>query len=65
MANNANLSSDYDIFVVGGGVNGVGIALDAQGRGLKTGLCEMNDLASATSSNVILLWNLGNMTEAR
>lgn len=51
MANNANLSSDYDIFVVGGGVNGVGIALDAQGRGLKTGLCEMNDLASATSSN--------------
>jgi len=41
----------YDILVVGGGVNGVGIALDAAGRGLSVTLCEMNDLASATSSN--------------
>jgi len=40
----------YDLFVVGGGINGAGIAADAAGRGLKIGLCEMNDLASATSS---------------
>jgi len=41
----------YDLFVIGGGVNGVGIAADAAGRGLSVGLCEMNDLGSATSSN--------------
>ncbi|WP_417521160.1 glycerol-3-phosphate dehydrogenase [Marinobacter sp.] len=41
----------YDVVVVGGGVNGTGIAMDAAGRGLKVLLCEMNDLASATSSN--------------
>lgn len=41
----------YDIFIVGGGINGVGIAADAAGRGLSVMLCEMNDLASATSSN--------------
>lgn len=40
----------YDVFVVGGGVNGVGIANDAAGRGLSVMLVEMNDLASATSS---------------
>lgn len=41
----------YDVLVVGGGVNGSGIALDAAGRGLKVLLCEMDDLASATSSS--------------
>lgn len=41
----------YDLLVVGGGINGVGIALDAAGRGLRVLLCEMNDLGSATSSN--------------
>nr|WP_297400555.1 glycerol-3-phosphate dehydrogenase [uncultured Marinobacter sp.] len=41
----------FDVVVVGGGVNGTGIAMDAAGRGLKVLLCEMNDLASATSSN--------------
>ncbi|HDZ56506.1 MAG TPA: glycerol-3-phosphate dehydrogenase [Pseudomonas xinjiangensis] len=41
----------HDLIVVGGGVNGAGIALDAAGRGLKVLLCEMNDLASATSSS--------------
>ncbi|MBR9870936.1 MAG: glycerol-3-phosphate dehydrogenase [Gammaproteobacteria bacterium] len=41
----------YDVVVVGGGINGTGIAMDAAGRGLKVLLCEMNDLASATSSN--------------
>ncbi|WP_415054324.1 glycerol-3-phosphate dehydrogenase [Halopseudomonas sp.] len=40
-----------DVVVIGGGVNGTGIALDAAGRGLKVMLCEMNDLASATSSS--------------
>jgi glycerol-3-phosphate dehydrogenase len=39
-----------DLFVVGGGINGAGIACDAAGRTLKVGLCEMNDFASATSS---------------
>lgn len=41
----------FDTFVIGGGVNGTGIAADAAGRGLNVMLCEMNDLASATSSN--------------
>jgi len=40
-----------DLVVIGGGVNGVGIAADAAGRGLSVTLCEMNDLGSATSSN--------------
>ncbi|RDL43506.1 glycerol-3-phosphate dehydrogenase [Marinomonas piezotolerans] len=40
----------FDLFVVGGGINGTGIAADASGRGLSVALCEMNDLASATSS---------------
>jgi glycerol-3-phosphate dehydrogenase len=39
-----------DLFVVGGGINGAGIACDAVGRAMKVGLCEMNDFASATSS---------------
>ena len=41
----------FDLVVIGGGINGVGIAADAAGRGLKVFLCEQNDLASATSSN--------------
>ncbi len=41
----------FDIVVIGGGINGVGTAADAAGRGLKVFLCEQNDLASATSSN--------------
>lgn len=40
----------YDIFVVGGGINGCGIARDAAGRGYSVCLCEMNDLGSGTSS---------------
>ncbi len=39
-----------DIIVVGGGINGAGIAVDAAGRGLKVGLYEAKDFASATSS---------------
>lgn len=40
----------YDLLVVGGGINGAGIARDAAGRGLRTLLVEQGDLASATSS---------------
>ncbi|QPC87701.1 glycerol-3-phosphate dehydrogenase [Mesorhizobium sp. NBSH29] len=40
----------HDIFVIGGGINGCGIARDAVGRGYSVYLCEMNDLASGTSS---------------
>ena len=44
------LSELYDIAVIGGGINGVGIAADASGRGLSVFLCEKDDLASHTSS---------------
>lgn len=40
----------FDLAVIGGGVNGCGIARDAVGRGNSVFLCEMNDLASGTSS---------------
>lgn len=40
----------YDLFVIGGGVNGCGIARDAAGRGLSVFLCERGDLAQGTSS---------------
>ena len=40
----------YDLLIVGGGINGVGIAADAAGRGLKVLLCEQHDLAQHTSS---------------
>ena len=43
-------STIHDLLVIGGGINGVGIAADAAGRGLDVVLCESNDLASATSS---------------
>ncbi len=43
-------SDTFDIAIVGGGINGAGIAADAAGRGLKVLLCEMGDLAGATSS---------------
>ncbi len=40
----------YDLFIVGGGINGCGIAADAAGRGLSVYLCEKDDLTSHTSS---------------
>ncbi|MGB9089180.1 MAG: glycerol-3-phosphate dehydrogenase [Pseudomonas farsensis] len=40
----------YDLAVIGGGINGVGIAADAAGRGLSVFLCEKDDLARHTSS---------------
>jgi len=42
--------ADFDLAVIGGGINGAGIARDAAGRGLRVVLFEQNDLASGTSS---------------
>ncbi|GAB2904097.1 glycerol-3-phosphate dehydrogenase [Paraburkholderia jirisanensis] len=42
--------SPFDLLVVGGGINGAGIARDAAGRGLAVLLCEQDDLAAHTSS---------------
>ncbi len=54
-----NKPKTYDIMIIGGGVNGCGIARDAAGRGLSVGLAEMNDLASATSSASTKLFHGG------
>ncbi len=48
-----------DLFVIGGGINGCGIARDAVGRGLSVELAEMNDLASGTSSASTKLFHGG------
>lgn len=48
-----------DLFIIGGGINGVGIARDAVGRGLSVVLAEQNDLASATSSASTKLFHGG------
>ena len=52
-------NKSYDIFIIGGGVNGCGIARDASGRGMSVALAEMNDLASATSSSSTKLFHGG------
>jgi glycerol-3-phosphate dehydrogenase len=52
---NGSETRPLDLFVVGGGINGAGIACDAAGRALTVGLCEMNDFASATSSKATKL----------
>ncbi len=52
-------SDIIDLFVIGGGINGCGIARDAAGRGLSVMLAEMNDLASATSSASTKLFHGG------
>ncbi|MEM7047674.1 MAG: glycerol-3-phosphate dehydrogenase [Pseudomonadota bacterium] len=49
----------FDLFIIGGGVNGCGVARDASGRGLRVGLAEMNDLGSATSSASTKLFHGG------
>jgi glycerol-3-phosphate dehydrogenase len=48
-----------DLFVIGGGINGCGIARDAAGRGYSVALSEMGDLASATSSGSTKLFHGG------
>ena len=44
------MTQRFDVLVVGGGINGVGITRDAAGRGLTVCLCERDDLAAHTSS---------------
>jgi glycerol-3-phosphate dehydrogenase len=44
------MENTYDLLVIGGGITGAGIALDAQSRGLRTALVEMQDFAAGTSS---------------
>ena len=53
------MAPDFDLFIIGGGINGVGIARDAQGRGLQVGLAEMSDLGAATSSASTKLFHGG------
>ncbi|WP_313350557.1 glycerol-3-phosphate dehydrogenase [Paracoccus sp. (in: a-proteobacteria)] len=48
-----------DLFIIGGGINGCGIARDAAGRGLSVTLAEMGDLAQATSSASTKLFHGG------
>ncbi|WP_208431949.1 FAD-dependent oxidoreductase, partial [Bartonella bovis] len=43
-------TTHYDLFIIGGGINGCGLARDAAGRKFKVGLAEKDDLASGTSS---------------
>lgn len=53
------MEPDYDLLVIGGGINGCGIARDASGRGLSVCLAEMHDLASGTSSASTKLFHGG------
>lgn len=46
----ASIPHEIDLLIIGGGINGAGIARDAAGRGLKVLLCEQHDLAQHTSS---------------
>ncbi len=48
--NTEQVEPDYDLVIIGGGVNGAGVARDAAGRGLSVLLCEKDDLAQHTSS---------------
>lgn len=50
MESSASSGATFDIAIIGGGVNGCGIARDAAGRGWSVYLCEKGDLASSTSS---------------
>ncbi|MFV2003107.1 MAG: FAD-dependent oxidoreductase, partial [Paracoccaceae bacterium] len=59
MATAPEPATPYDIFVIGGGVNGCGIARDAAGRGMRVGLAEQGDLAQATSSASTKLFHGG------
>ena len=53
------VSRIYDLFIIGGGINGCGIARDAAGRGLSVALAEMDDLGGATSSASTKLFHGG------
>ena len=53
------MGAPFDLFIIGGGINGCGIARDAVGRGLSVCLAEMGDLAGATSSASTKLFHGG------
>ncbi|MBF9031769.1 glycerol-3-phosphate dehydrogenase [Rhodobacterales bacterium HKCCE3408] len=53
------MSEPFDLFIIGGGINGTGIARDAAGRGLSVCLAEKADLAGATSSASTKLFHGG------
>ena len=53
------INDTWDLVVIGGGINGCGIARDAAGRGLNVALAEMGDLASANSSASTKLFHGG------
>ena len=53
------MDDSADLLIIGGGINGCGIARDAAGRGLTVTLAEMDDLASATSSASTKLFHGG------
>ncbi|ASM74792.1 MULTISPECIES: glycerol-3-phosphate dehydrogenase [Roseobacteraceae] len=53
------MKPDYDLLIIGGGINGCGIARDASGRGLSVCLAEMNDIGSATSASSTKLFHGG------
>ena len=55
----ASPDEPVDLLIIGGGINGCGIARDAAGRGLRVALVEMDDLASATSSTSTKLFHGG------
>ncbi|MGB0697053.1 MAG: glycerol-3-phosphate dehydrogenase [Rhodospirillaceae bacterium] len=55
----AGQSGMRDLLIIGGGINGCGIARDATGRGLSVTLCEQGDLAQATSSSSTKLFHGG------
>lgn len=59
MRSDTNGSAVVDLFIIGGGINGCGIARDAAGRGLSVALAEMGDLAQATSSASTKLFHGG------
>ena len=59
MKNKKRDETDFDIFIIGGGVNGAGILRDAAGRGFKCGLAESGDFGSATSSSSTKLFHGG------
>ena len=59
MTNKKQDEKTFDIFVIGGGVNGAAILRDAAGRGYKCGLAEMGDFGSSTSSSSTKLFHGG------
>ena len=59
MTTQGETRAPVDLFIIGGGVNGAGVARDAAGRGMSVTLAEMNDLGSATSSSSTKLFHGG------